>query len=132
MLNYARQRVAEALRSRGTGVPQTAVLATSGPAGLLAGEFRCEASGLSLFLLVPRTSDHLFNLEQNPAVTLLSATWELNGEARVIAPGEAALNLDILHEPAAEWCVVVRVDARKVHIRRAGDWGNLETIDLQT
>ncbi len=125
MLNYARQRVSEALRS-----PRTAILATSGPAGLLAGEFRCEANGLSLFLLVPQTSDHLFNLEQNPAVTLLSTGWELNGEARIIVPVEAAPDLELLREPEAEWCVVVRVDAHKLHIRRKGAWGNLETIDL--
>ncbi len=125
MLNYARQQAAEALRKT-----RTAVLATSGPAGVQASEFPCEAQDLTLFLLVPRTSDHLYNLEQNPAVTLLSAGWELKGEARVLHPGESGPALDLLRKPGAEWCALVRVDAHRVHLRRESEWGNRETIDL--
>ncbi len=125
MLNYARQQVAEAL-----GKARTAVLATSGPAGVQASEVPCEVQDLVLYLLVPQTSDHLFNLEQNPYVTLLSAGWELKGEARALLAGEAGPVLELFQEPGAEWCVLVRVEAHKVNIRRGGDWGNVETIDL--
>jgi hypothetical protein len=72
MLDYARQRTIEALRSY-----RKAVLATSGPAGLQASEFPCEALDLNLYLLVPQTSDHLFNLEHASTVTLLTPGWEL-------------------------------------------------------
>ncbi len=58
---------------------RTAVLATSGPAGVQASEFPCEAIDLNLYLLVPQTSDHLFNLEHDSAVTLLTPEWELRG-----------------------------------------------------
>ncbi len=125
MLNYAHQQAAEAL-----GKARAAVLATSGPAGVQASEVLCEAQDLALYLLVPRTSDHLFNLEQNPYVTLLSARWELKGRARVLLPGEPGPGLDLCREPDAEWCALVRVDAYRVHIRREGAWGNVETIDL--
>ena len=43
-------------------------LATSGPAGLQASLVRCAGRGTTLYLLVPDTSDHLFNLESAPDV----------------------------------------------------------------
>jgi len=58
MLDYVRQRAIEVLK-----VPRRAVLATSGPSGVQVSEFPCEAIELELYLLVPQTSDHLFNLE---------------------------------------------------------------------
>ncbi len=132
MLNYARQRALEALK-----IPQKAVLATSGPAGVQASELPCEAAGLSVYLLVPRTSDHLFNLEQNPAVTLLTQAWELKGDAQVIQLNPPSLELDRLGETGPyvdwlEWCVLVRVEPAQVQIRREAGWGNWETIDLDT
>jgi hypothetical protein len=126
MLDYARQRAAEAL-----AIPRTAVLATSGPAGLQAGEFPCEAIGVELYLLVPRTSDHLFNLEHDPSVTLLAAGWELEGAAQVVSPTALELELDLLRDPGAEWCGLVRVVPRRIQIRREKGWGYLETIELE-
>jgi hypothetical protein len=88
MLDYARQRAIEALRCH-----RKAVLATSGPAGVQASEFPCEAIDLNLYLLVPQTSDHLFNLEHDSTVTLLTAGWEVRGEAQIIPPNAPDLEL---------------------------------------
>jgi len=126
MLDYARQRAIEALRNH-----RRAVLATSGPAGLQASEFPCEAVELNLYLLVPKTSDHLFNLEHDSIVSLLTTRWELKGEAQVISPNALDIELDLLREPGAEWCELVRVDPCRMQVRREGSWGNLETIDLE-
>ncbi len=127
MLNYARQHAIEAL-----GLPRTAVLATSGPAGVQAGEFPCEAVSLNLYLLVPQTSDHLFNLEHDSAVTLLTADWELRGEAHCLPPTVLADQLKLLEEPGAKWCVLVRVVPSQIRIRKEGGWGSLETIDIDS
>ena len=127
MLDYARQHAIEALK-----IPRKAVLATSGPAGLQASEVPCEAIGLNLYLLVPQTSDHLFNLEPGCSVTLLTAGWELKGEAQIISPNVPDFESGLLREPGAEWCVLVRVDPCQIQIRRVGGWGNLETIDLKS
>jgi hypothetical protein len=124
-IDYARQRAAEALSKA-----RTAVLVTCGPAGLLAGEFSCEAIGLELYLLVPQTSDHLFNLEQDAAVALVSAAWELKGEAQIVSPAAADIALALMQAVEAKWCALVRVAPRQVHIRREAGWGNIETIDL--
>lgn len=123
MLNYAHQRAAEALK-----IPQTAILATTGPAGLQLSEFPCEAIGLQIYLLLPQTSDHLYNLEDNPAVTLLTPVWEMQGEARVIP--RAGVDLAFLQKPGWEWSVLVHVEPSRVQLRRSDGWGNAETIDL--
>lgn len=130
MLNYARQRVLEALK-----IPKRAVMVTSGPAGVQAGEFPCDSAGLSLFLLVPKTSDHLFNLEANPAVIILTGVWELRGEAQPVLPDRIGFDLEMLKESGPytgwlEWAALVRIDPGQVQIRRGDGWGNLETFDI--
>lgn len=127
MLDYARHRAMEALK-----VPRRAVLATSGPAGIQAGEFICEAIDLDLFLLVPKTSDHLFNLEHNSTVTLVTTEWGLKGQAQVIPPDEWDRRLDLLQDSGADWCVLVRIEPWQMQIRREAGWGSIETIDLKT
>jgi hypothetical protein len=127
MLDYARQRALEALK-----IPQSAVLVTSGPADIQAGEFPCEGIDLDLYLLVPKTSDRLFNLEHDSTVTLLTAGWELKGQAHIVPPGTSDLKVDLLLEPNAEWCVLVRIDPWQMQIRRKEGWGHIETIDLKS
>jgi hypothetical protein len=125
MLDYAHGRAIEVLM-----IPRRAILITNGPAGLQAGEFACEAADLDLYLLVPQTCDHLFNLEYDPTAALLSSMWHLKGEVKVISPIPVDLELELLKEPGVEWCVLVRITPHKLQIRRDEGWGNLETIDL--
>jgi hypothetical protein len=127
MLDYARQRAIEALK-----LSRIAVLATDGPAGLQASELPCEATGVELYLLVPWTSDHLFNLEHDLSVTLITARWELKGKAQVISPTTLNLELSLLREPDAEWCALVRVNPYQIQIRKEKGWGYLETIELKS
>ncbi len=125
MLDYARQRASAVL-----GNPRTAVLVTSGPAGVQTGEFRCEVFDLGLYLLIPQTSDHLFNLEHESTVTVLTATCELKGQARPISCAAADLHVGLCYEPDAEWCALVRIEISRVQIRSEDAWRNCETIDL--
>jgi len=127
MLDYARQRAVEVLRAS-----RTAVLATSGPAGVQASKVSCEGLDLTVYILVPRVSDHLFNLENDPRVTLLTSAWELKGKAQVILADVSDLELNLVKEPGAEWCALVRVEPYQVHVRMETGWGNLETIDLKS
>lgn len=77
---------------------------------------------------MPQTSDHLFSLEQNPAVALLSAGWEMRGEARILSAAPEGSR----QAEESKWCALVRVDASQMHIRREAGWGNLETIDQKS
>jgi hypothetical protein len=125
MFAYARQRASAAV-----GNPRTAVLITSGPAGVQTGEFRCAVSDLRLYLLVPQTSDHLFNLEHEATVTALTATCELKGQAQIISCAVPDRHLTLCQEPDAEWCALVRVEISRVQIRSEDGWRNGETLDL--
>ena len=125
MINYARQRAIEALH-----LVTTAVIATSGLAGVLMSEHPCESIELDLYLLLPRTSDHLFNLEQDGRVTLLTAEWELHGKAHALTKDEPQPKLRRLSEVLTGWDVVVRVNPSQIQFRRPDGWGATETIDL--
>ncbi len=125
MLDYAHQRAKEALK-----LPRQAVFVTQGPAGIQASQVQCQAVDLILYLLVPKTSDHLFNLESESSVVLLAAGLDLKGNAQVIPIDSLDFELELLKNPQAGWCVLVRVEPIHLHIHRAEGWGNLESIDV--
>jgi hypothetical protein len=106
----------------------TATLSTHGAAGIQANVFPCEAVELSLYILVPRTSDHLFNLEQNAEVVVTTEAWQLRGLACI--GSECRPDLALLRLPDAGWCEVVKIDPRQLQIVRAGESGYAETIDI--
>ncbi len=125
MLDYAQQHAAEVL-----GNPPMAVLVTNGPAGVQVGEFPCAVMGLSVYLLVPQTSDHLFNLEQESAVTLLITSCELKGTARPLDYNDVPPTCALLQHPVVQWGTFLRVEISRVQLRSADGWGNRETLDL--
>lgn len=125
MLDYARSRAIQVLKPT-----RRVVFATHGPAGLQVAELPCQAVDLDLYLLLPWTSDHLFNLERDPSVTLLASTWELKGAAQLISPAKLGFELQLLQEPGAGWCALLQVVPYRIQIRRTQGWGYLETIEL--
>ncbi len=125
MLSYTREHAAQLL-----ALPNKCVLATTGPAGVLATECRCEAHGLTLYLLLPQTSDHLFNLEYDPRIALVTETWELRGSARVLDRWEQPRELGLACEIGTGWHILVRVEPVRLQVRREEGWGVEETIDL--
>ncbi len=125
MINYARDCAIKILETA-----HTAVLATIGPAGVKVGEFPCEAVELDLYLLLPRTSDHLFNLEQDGRVALHTDQCELTGKGRALAPGEKWPQVTLLPKTEPEWYVLVKVTPTQIQILRLEGWGPAETIDL--
>jgi hypothetical protein len=92
----------------------------------------CEAVGLVLYVLVPRTSDLLFNLESTPRVVATSQTWQARGVARVVQPGQYPEGLALAKTPKAAWCSVVEI--RPTWLKLTPHQGNghvqSETIDL--
>jgi hypothetical protein len=123
MLNHLRERVTQMLSET-----TTALLSTHGEAGLQAGTFPCEADGLCLYLLVPRTSDHLFNLEHASEVVITTDDFQLRGTACVVS--DCPAGLDLRQRPDAAWCEVVRVDPSRLQIEKAGESATAETIDM--
>lgn len=126
MLNHLRQRIITALAPT-----RAATLATNGPAGLQVGLFPCAASDLVLYMLLPRTSDHLLNLDASSSAVITTPDWQVHGRARAVPAAELPAGLELLDAPEAPWSVVVEVRPARVAIARREGWGPAETIDLE-
>src|SRR5262245_58738017 len=63
-------------------------LSTTGPAGVQASVVACMVRDACVYLLVPSTADHLFNLEHTMEVVLTATLWQLRGVGLVL--GSAA------------------------------------------
>ena len=73
------------LQQRVTGLLQQykrATLATCGAAGAQISLVTYSVSGLHLYLALAHGSDHLFNLESEPRLALLTSGWRLHGTGR--------------------------------------------------
>jgi hypothetical protein len=125
MLEHLRRRIAATLADT-----RAVTLATFGPADLQASILPCEADELRLFVLVPRASDQLFNLENNPSVVATADHWELRGHARVMPPAERPASLSLVRSPEARWSEVVEIWPERVQIFPELDGSQPETIDV--
>jgi hypothetical protein len=125
MLSHLRQHTHDILASA-----KTATLSTSGPAGLQARPFPCEALDIRLYLLVPSISDQLLNLEQDPTAVASTTRWVLRGEGRVLSLSAAppALRLPLVSN--ADGCVLVELQPRQLQVYQDVGWGFRETIDI--
>jgi hypothetical protein len=121
MLDKLRDRAAQILA-------ETLVcsLATTGPAGLQATVVQCAGRGTTLYVLVPDTSDHLFNLEIEPAIAVTTARWHLHGTADIVRD-----STDIFSAEQSQWNTVVRVTPAQLHILPdSSPTSHAETIDF--
>jgi len=123
MLSHLRQRAADALAAAAS-----ATLSSHGPAGIQVNVFPCEARELVLYLLVPRTSDHLFNLESESEVVVWTESWQARGRGYLVPESPAGLAL--LERPDAAWCQVVAVYPSRLQIERSSGSEYAETIDI--
>ncbi|MFN2137958.1 MAG: hypothetical protein ACK2UK_18530 [Candidatus Promineifilaceae bacterium] len=124
MLESLRLRVQNALEN-----VDEATLSSSGPGGIQAGFFPCQAGGLTMYFLVPSYSDILFNLESEPAVVVTTPRWQLEGEAEVCDLAQAPADLDLVRSPRAAGCALVAVRCRRIHLNWPEGWGYRESID---
>ncbi|MCB0195074.1 MAG: pyridoxamine 5'-phosphate oxidase family protein [Anaerolineae bacterium] len=118
------------LRARATQILAEAdwcTLATTGPAGLQASVVRCLGQGTMLYLLVPDTSDHLFNLESEPGVALTTETWRLRGTAEIVTD-----SIDLFSTDRRRWHTMVRITPIQLQILATtyGAAMYAETIDF--
>ncbi|MEP7356640.1 MAG: hypothetical protein ABI847_05330 [Anaerolineales bacterium] len=123
MLEHLRQRVIETL----AGV-RTVTLTTSGSAGLQAGHLPCQALGTLLYVLVPRASDHLFNLETQPEVVVVDEIWNLKGRAQLAAL--AVWPPRLRQHPDAKRCEVIEIHPSRLSLLCRETGSPIETIDV--
>jgi hypothetical protein len=125
MLEMLRHRVMKALSEE-----TVATLSTKGPGGLQAGYFPCQADGLTLYLLIPASSDLLFNLESEKAVVVTTPRWQMEGDGEICPLAQAPSGIELACTPQAPGCVLVAAVCRRIHFNWLDGWGYRETIDL--
>ncbi len=97
-----------------------ATLATCGQAGPQISSVSYETRHLQLHLFIPHHSDHLFNLETQAELVVLSPTWRLHGW--VVAASETTA--------PHKWQSVVCVQPNRLHILSEDGQSTVETIDF--
>jgi hypothetical protein len=124
MLELLRNRVKSALSAE-----IAATLSTNGPGGIQAGFFPCQADNLTLYLLVPASSDVLYNLETEPAVVVTTPGWQMEGQSHVLPLSETPPVIQLDRSPRAPGCLLVAVTCQRMHFNWSEGWGYRETID---
>ena len=108
-------------------------LSTIGPAGVQASIVTCVVRDDCVYILIPSTADHLFNLEHAMEVVLTTALWQLRGAALVMG-GADGLHGTVPHEISArartEGNTVVEVFPLRMHLEAAGPRRFRETLDF--
>lgn len=127
MLESLRLRVIEAMKSE-----SAATLSTKGPGGIQAGFFPCAADGLTLYLLVPASSDVLFNLESETAVVVTTPRWQMEGTGGSCSLSQSPPVIQLAQLPQAAGCVLVTVSCKRIHFNWSEGWGYRESIDCNS
>lgn len=125
MLEHLRRRVIDLMEHA-----DIVTLSTWGPAGIQAQVLSCTTRGLWIYLLVPATSDHLFNLENHPDVVVTTPEWQLAGHARALSPAEIPPDLPLPQGTDSQNYTVVAVRPSRMQIGRPSGGGYTETIDI--
>lgn len=100
-------------------------LSTMGPAGLCASNVALAVESNQLYVLIPNTSDHLFNLEHDTVVALTAEAWELTGQATQIAASESPFP-----QQQTAWATLFRITPQRMHLAPDDDDHTPRTIDF--
>jgi hypothetical protein len=108
-------------------------LSTAGPAGVQASIVACMVRDDCLYIFVPSTADHLFNLEHDPEMVLTTALWQVRGAA--LALGEAdgrhgTAPPEFGERASSAGHTLVEVFPLRMQIQAAGSRRYCETIDF--
>jgi len=125
MINYSRERALEIIKTA-----HTAILASIGPSGVQVSEFPCENVGQDIYLLLPRTSDHLFNLEKDDKIALHTEKFDLTGKGQVLISEDQWPRISLVPKTGTSWYVLLKIVPGQIHVLRKEGWGPAETIDL--
>jgi hypothetical protein len=126
MLVHLHQRVAKALAPI-----HEAMLTTFGPADIQTSYLPCEAIDLDLYMLIPRTSDHLFNLEFRSDVVVTTHGLQGRGTAHIVEANEQPSNLALCHLDEAHWSALARIALTRLQLTNQESAHGSETIDLE-
>lgn len=115
------------------GASTECTLSTSGPAGVEASVVSCRVEANCIYLLVPSTADHLFNLEHSTELVLTAPHWQLRGAGLALS-GAGGRHGTIPHGEISrahrQGYVLIEVFPLRMHLEPDGDRLYRETIDF--
>ena len=135
MLDHLRQKAAQTLAS-----VSSVMLSSYGPADIQSSRVPSASQDLTLYVFIPRSSDHLLNLEHRPGVVAATDEWDLQGTARVLALDEIPTGIKpsgigadpyrLASGSNSAWGCVVEIRPTRLTLHTQTGVGNLETIDF--
>jgi hypothetical protein len=108
-------------------------LSTTGPAGVQASLVECLVREDCVYVLVPSTVDHLFNIQYEQEVVLTSSFWQLRGAALSLSDvsgRQGTAPADISAHARAVGYTLLEVFPLRMHLEPAGRRRYRETIDF--
>jgi hypothetical protein len=108
-------------------------LSTTGPAGVQASVVACLVREDCVYVLVPSTVDHLFNIEYELEVVLTSQLWQLRGAALDLSHDNGLHGTApamISTQAQAAGYALVEVFPLRMHLEPQGPRRYRETIDF--
>ena len=108
-------------------------LSTLGPAGVQASVVECLVREDCVYVLVPSTADHLFNLEHELEIVLTSPLWQLRGAALDLSEFDGphgAAPFEISAQARNIGYTLIEVFPLRMHLEPAGGRRYRETIDF--
>src|SRR5437899_712998 len=109
-------------------------LSSTGPSGVQAAVVACRVRDEGVYVLVPSTSDQLFNIEHHSEVVLTTPLWQLRGAAHALAEEQRrddSAPRDLLWSAHDQGYRVVAVLPLRMHIEPGGHRRYRETIDFE-
>lgn len=108
-------------------------LSTMGPADVQASLVECVVRDGCVYVLVPSTADHIFNLEYHTEAVLTTALWQLRGAALMIGAADGHRGTaprDLSARAKIEGYTLVEIFPFRMHVEAAGPRRYCETIDF--
>jgi hypothetical protein len=108
-------------------------LSTLGPAGVQASVVECLVREDCIYVLVPSTADHLFNLEHELEIVLTNPLWQLRGAALDLSASggpQGAAPFEISAQARNAGYTLIEVFPLRMHLEPAGRRRYRETIDF--
>lgn len=124
MLEHLRQRASLVMSNT-----NTVTLATCGPAGIQSEALPCRTIRQRLYLLVPRTSDQLLNIEHRADLLATADGWQLRGRGSILAEADVPAFLLAERLPEMAWSTWVAITPQRLTVFDA-DKKCFETIDF--
>lgn len=109
------------------------ILSTIGPAGVQASVVACIVRAHCIYVLVPSTADHLFNMEHDREVVLTTVQWQLRGAALALGNADGPRGTappEIYARARTDGQVLVEVFPMRMHIEPDAQRRYRETIDF--